>query len=298
MSKRDKRIKHRGARGLGPVRGGNVPPPPAKPGQFGEGLPFGAWLLRMVTTGLALVAAGAAFGGICGLILGSQLGGMVALPIVAIAGIFWGFVRTGGAGFGLGIVGGFAGMLGASEIRHFVVTRGEVAPIGSLANWDPTSGPSRLRFEPVVAADRFSAHHTKTYRGSKGGSTTIGYRAIPWTEAGRVVGFGCIVSSHKGRSAMAGAFGLAASSWDGEREEMCAKAIETSETWARRAGVEVAPNAASRVVRVYGSEAELRDDHDASKALWGPGIFLAVYVAGAAVFRLVQQRKAAARAVR
>ena len=289
MSKRRKR----GARGLGPVRRAAAAEKAPTSDRFGEGLALGPWALRALTTGLALIAVGAMFGGVCGLVLGVENGGIAALCIVAVGGIFWSLVRVGGAGIGLGMIGGIAAMLGATELRHFVTTRHEVKVLSSLADWDPSSSATVLRFAKVTAEERFASAHSRTYRGSKSGSTTILYRALPWSEAGRVVGYRCIVSSHKGESATEGTYGIAVESWDGAVEPECGKSIATSETFARRAGVEVAPGSAMRVVRVYGSEAELRADHDAAKAFWGPSIFLGVYLLGATLFRFVQRRKAA-----
>lgn len=53
----------------------------------------------------------------------------------------------------------------------------------------------------------------------------------------------------------------------------------------------VAPDSTSRIVRVYASEVDLRADHDALLAFWGPGVFLSVYLVGSIVFRVVNHGK-------
>ncbi len=256
--------------------------------EFGEGLAHGAWSLRAAVTGVVLIVAGALVGGVSGLTFGPETGGIAALCVVAVGGIFWALSRIGVAGIGLGIIGGIAGLLGATEIPHAVVVNGPMTSLASLASWVPRSGASVLHFAPVEGDPRYASMRTKTYVGGKGrGNTTIHYRVLPLKERERVVGFTCTNSLRRGHSGQSGAYALSAEAWDGAVEKQCRDAAGTSEKWARAAGIEVAPDSTSRIVRVYASEADLRADHDAPLAFWGPGIFLGVYLVGCVVFRVL-----------
>lgn len=270
---------------MGPDRAGALD----KPMEFGDGLAPGAWLLRAIVTGTLLVVIGALVGGVFGLIFGAETGGIAALCLVAVGGIFWAWVRIGGAGLGLGIIGGIAALLGATEIRHAVVVNGPMTALASLEDWDPGSGASALRFAPVEGDQRYLSLHTRTYGGGKGrGVTTIHYRVFPLRERERVVGYACSNSLRRGHSGPSGAYALSSDAWEGAIEPACRDGARSSEKWVRAAGVDVAPNSAGRIVRVYASEADLRADHDAFLAFWGPGVFLAIYLVGAFVVRVVQ----------
>lgn len=258
----------------------------------GENLSLGAWSLRAGVTGAALIIVGALVGGGFGLTVDAETGGLAALCIVAVGGIFWAIKRIGAVGIGLGMIGGIAALLGATEIRHAVVVQGPMTSLPSLAAWNPGSGVSVMQVAPVQGDLRYRSLSTKSQGGGKGrGVTSVQYRVVPLREDARVVGFTCSNSLHPGRSGVAGAFVLATAAWDGTAEPSCRQGIGSSERWLRAAGIELAPGATGRIVRVYASEADLRADHDAPLAFWGPGIFLAVYLAGCILFRVMQGRK-------
>lgn len=285
MSKRKKRR----ARGLGPVAGHR--PSTARPDDVAQLSP-GAWLSRALLEGMLQVAAGLVAGGLLGGLFGVVWGGIVACSIVAIAGIVRGIVRLGPAGIGVGIVAGLAAVKAGQEVRHVVQAHRAIEPLASLAAWDPASSVAAMRFPTVVKDVDLAARRSETTR-YKGRTTTTTYVATPLREGTTVVGVSCSATD-----AREGSFAASWHARDGEVPDLCREAALAAEEGARRAGRAVAAGSATRIVKVYGSEAALRDDHELGATFLGPSILLGVHLVGAFVHRLLGARKSGAPRVR
>lgn len=236
-----------------------------------------AWVRRAALVALLLIAVGWVVG-LTGTFTSPAIAWFIGAVVLFLGGSAWAYSRIGGAGMVAGLIGCVAAGGMAIEAHHFAVaTTARIVDLPSLAAWDP-DGP----YAAARVAELEALRDQRTWarvRNGQGKSATTNIQVVTPlrdTATGEVVGFHC--REDKGDERGDGSWVLSTAAWSGSATVSCARGVELATQACAQAGIPVNGGAASRLVEVFATKAELRTAYDLKAAVGIPLFLFAIYL--------------------
>lgn len=239
---------------------------------------------RAAFTALLLIAIGW-LAGLTGALVTPLVGWLLGAIGLFLGGGAWAVSRIGGAGLAAGLMGCVAAGGMAIESHHFAVaTTARIADLPSLAAWDP-DGPVIAAHVAELQVLRDQQRRVRVRNGQGKTATTSVQVVTPLldTPSGEVVGFHC--RGENGDERGDGRWVLSTAAWSGDGTLDCARGVDLAAQACAGAGIPVNPGAASRLVEVFATKAQLRTAYDLQAAIGIPLSLFAVYLIVVVVMR-------------
>lgn len=243
-----------------------------------EPAPQWVWVRRAAWTALLLMAIGWAVG-LIGTFASPRLGWVIGAVGLFLGGGGWAVTRIGGAGVAAGLIGCIAAGGTAIEAHHFTAaTTARIADLPSLAAWDPDGPYTAARVaELEILTDQRKWARVRHGQGKTATTTVQVVTPLRDTASGQVVGFHC--RGEKGDERGDGSWVLSTAAWSGDGTVDCARGVALATQSCAEAGIPVHEGAATRLVEVFATKAELRTAYDLRTAIVVPLSLFAVYMA-------------------